>query len=139
MPAQATLSPKQWRQELLVRINHYRVHHGVHKLKLGPKLGAAAKAHSVNMARHRQLTHNSSSGASWLTRIRSYGYRGGWVGENLAVGLWSPRKMLRAWVHSPPHRANLLNRHYRAIGIGLSKGIWSGSPAYYVTNDFGGP
>jgi uncharacterized protein YkwD len=138
-PAQATLSSKAWRHELLVRINHYRVHHGLHKLKIGPKLNDAAHAHSVNMARHHHLTHFSSSGQDWLSRIRAYGYRGDWVGENLGVGKWSPKRMLKAWIHSPPHRANLLNRHYRAIGIGFAKGLWSGSPAYYVTNDFGGP
>jgi len=138
-PAQATLSAKAWRLELLHRINHYRSAHGVHKLKLGPHLGRAASAHSLYMSRHHLMTHYSSSGATWLTRLRSFGFRGGWAGENLGVGLWGPRRMLRAWISSPPHRANLLGRHYRAIGIGFSRGIWSGRTAYYVTNDFGGP
>ena len=47
--------------------------------------------------------------------------------------------MLRSWIASAPHRANLLGGHYRWIGIGISRGIWSGNAAYYVTNDFGGP
>jgi uncharacterized protein YkwD len=138
-PAQATFSARAWRLELLHRINHYRSNHGVHRLKLGPHLGDAASAHSLYMSRHHLMTHYSSSGATWLTRLRSYGFHGNWAGENLGVGLWSPRRMLRAWIASPPHRANLLNGHYRWIGIGISRGIWSGHAAYYVTNDFGGP
>ena len=91
------------------------------------------------MSRHHLMTHYSSSGATWLTRLRSFGFHGNWAGENLGVGLWSPRRMLRSWIASAPHRANLLGRHYRWIGIGISRGIWSGHAAYYVTNDFGGP
>ena len=138
-PAQASFSAKAWRLELLHRINHYRSNHGVHRLKLGPHLGDAASAHSLWMSRHHVLTHYSSSGATWLTRLRYYGFRGSWAGENLGVGLWSPRRMLRAWIASPAHRANLLNGHYRRIGIGVARGIWSGHLANYATNDFGGP
>ena len=61
------------------------------------------------------------------------------MGENLAVGLWTPRQVLRAWINSSEHRANLLNGHFRVIGIGVAKGTWAGRAAYYITADFGGP
>jgi uncharacterized protein YkwD len=105
----------------------------------GRRLQHAATGHSVNMANHHMLSHSSSSGTDWLTRIRSYGFTGSWVGENLAVGDWSPRHTFRAWKASPPHNANLLGGHYRVIGIGVVKGVWSGHTAYYITADFGGP
>src|SRR3954452_4431076 len=94
-PAQATFSARAWRLYLRHRINPYRSAHGAHRLKLGPHLGDAASAHSLYMSRHRLMTHYSSSGATWLTRLRSFGFHGGWAGETLGVGLWSPRRMLR--------------------------------------------
>src|SRR6476619_8366048 len=85
-PARATFSAKAWRLELLHRINHYRSAHGVHRLKLGPHLGTAANAHSLYISRHHLMTHYSSSGATWLSRLRSFGSPGNWAGENLGIG-----------------------------------------------------
>ena len=42
------------------------------------------------------------------------------------------------WKSSPPHRANLLNGHFRAVGIGAAAGTYAGRAATYVTADFGG-
>jgi uncharacterized protein YkwD len=138
-PPALGFSAVTWRHALLHRINHFRARHGLHLLRVSPRLTRAARAHSLNMAQHHVLSHYSSSGVDWLTRIRRFGYTGSWVGENLAVGLWSPRHTLRAWNHSPDHRANLMNRHYHVIGIGVVEGTWSGHRAYYITADFGGP
>jgi uncharacterized protein YkwD len=91
------------------------------------------------MAQHHMLSHTSSSGVSWITRIRYYGFRGSWIGENLGVGLVKPYTMLQMWLASPPHRANLLSPHFRSAGIGVVMGTWAGHLAIYVTNDFGGP
>lgn len=137
--AEASFSAKTYRASLLSQINSYRVHHGRGRLRVNLNLQRAAIAHSGNMATHHMLSHSSASGVTWLRRIRWYGYRGSWVGENLAVGLWTPGQMLRAWINSAPHRANLLNGHFRVIGIGAAKGIYAGHTAYYVTTDFGGP
>ena len=47
----------------------------------------------------------------------------GWtLGENLAWGtgsLSTPRGAVEAWMNSPGHRANLLKRRYRDVGIGI--------------------
>jgi uncharacterized protein YkwD len=47
------------------------------------------------------------------------------VGENIAWGsqeLATPRSIVNGWMHSPGHRANILNRRFREIGIGVSRG-----------------
>src|SRR5438128_1825537 len=62
--------------------------------------------------------------------------------ENIAWGSldWAtPRAIMRSWMNSPPHRANILNRSFRDIGIGVARGApVSGvsNAATYVT-DFG--
>jgi uncharacterized protein YkwD len=46
-------------------------------------------------------------------------------GENLAWGqadLGSPVNTLSMWLHSPPHRANLLGRSWRDLGIAYERG-----------------
>ena len=129
-----------WRTALHKQINHYRANHGLAKLRWNTDLQQAATAHSADMARYHTLSHTSlSTGSSWLSRIRWYGYMGDWVGENLAMGQWTPRQTLRAWIRSDAHRANLLNRHYRVTGIGVVKGSYSGHWTLYITADFGGP
>jgi uncharacterized protein YkwD len=66
----------------------------------------------------------------------------GWMlGENLEWGtgrLATPRGAVRAWLDSPPHRANLLKRGYREVGIGIALGVPTGNDrgATY-TVDFG--
>lgn len=137
--AVASFSQSTYRANLRYVINHYRARHGLGKLRVNLNLQQAAGAHSTNMARHHMLSHYSSSGLTWTQRIRYYGYRGSWMGENLAVGQWGYRDTLRAWINSAPHRANLLNGHFRVIGIGVVRGVWAGRWAYYITADFGGP
>jgi uncharacterized protein YkwD len=137
--AEASFSAATYRSNLQYAINQYRAHHGLAKLRINLNLQQAACAHSTNMAKHRMLSHDSSSGVTWLQRIRWYGYRGNWVGENLAVGQWSAGSTVNAWINSAPHRANLLNGHYRVVGLGVVKGVYAGRWAYYITADFGGP
>ncbi len=138
VPQTAAASVTSWRAALLADINAFRSHYGLHRLYMKPTLQNAAQAHSGNMARYHMLSHSSSNGTSWITRIRWYGFRGRFMGEDLAVGPWSPGQTLSAWAHSAPHRANLLNGRFWVIGIGVARGTWSGHAANYVTADFGG-
>jgi uncharacterized protein YkwD len=131
----------------LCLLNKQRALHHLKGLRMSKRLGHAASGHSVEMARVHYFSHDSLSGASFLDRIRRSGYLRGarrWsVGENLAWGIGSlstPRSIVRAWMHSPGHRANILQRSFRNIGIGISFGapvqISARSAATYTT-DFG--
>ncbi|CAN5413919.1 hypothetical protein BH09ACT10_BH09ACT10_09100 [soil metagenome] len=49
------------------------------------------------------------------------------VGENIAYGFTSGKKVVNAWMHSPGHKENILRPKYRLIGLGAYKddnGIW---------------
>lgn len=56
------------------------------------------------------------------------------VGENVAFGYPTGRAVVTGWMHSAPHRANILNRRYRLMGIGASRG---GDGSWYVAQVFG--
>ena len=127
-----------WKRALLVQINTFRVHNHRASLHFNAKLSTAAQAHSNNMARYRLFSHTSSNGVDWARRIRYYGYRGRYLGENLAVGQFTPTGTFRAWDYSSAHRANLLSWPYRSIGLGLTRGYYNSHWAYYITADFGG-
>ncbi len=46
-----------------------------------------------------------------------------WFGENLAISsVTDAKRIVRAWMGSPTHRANMLNRHYTQMGIACTHG-----------------
>lgn len=56
------------------------------------------------------------------------------VGENVAFGFTKAGTLLKAWMDSPGHRANILDARYRQLGVGARKsdeGVW------YVAQVFG--
>jgi len=136
--AGAFTSVAAFRANLQKRINHFRGEYGRAPIHLNLHLQTSAQAHSNDMALHHNFSHSSSSGRSWIERIRYWGYRGGWIGENLAVGNVTARTVMAMWKASPPHRSNLLNGHFKAVGIGAHSGKYAGRAAYYITSDFGG-
>ena len=83
------------------------------------------------MDRRRCFEHVCPGEASVLTRLERVNYiHGGlrrWLyGENIAYGggnYGTPRAIVRAWMHSPEHRHNILNPAFRQIGIGFARGI----------------
>jgi uncharacterized protein YkwD len=125
-------------------LNVERAKHRLRPLRLNRKLAAAARGHSSSMASSHYFSHNSRSGASFIDRIRRTGYLHGarsWnVGENIAWGtgrLGTPRAIARGWMNSPGHRANILSRSFRSIGIGISAGTPYGRGGATYTTDFG--
>jgi uncharacterized protein YkwD len=127
-------------------VNSERRQRGLHALELNRRLSRAAARHARDMVRRDYFSHDSLSGASFVDRIRHTGYLRGpraWiVGENLAWGSGdrsSPAAIVDAWMHSPGHRANILQRRFREVGIGLAPGAPESVPgpaATYAT-DFG--
>ena len=135
-------------QGVLVDINDFRTAHGLSPLRLSTSLTAAARSHSVEMETDGYFAHSSYDGEAFWKRIQayypstSYGF---WsVGENL---LWSSpdvdaERALTMWENSPEHRRNLLDPHWREIGISAvhassAPGVFGGLSVTIVTTDFG--
>ena len=131
----------------LCAVNREREHYGMRKLKINKKLSRAARRHARDMARRNYFSHDTLGGGSFVDRIRREGYLKGarsWmVGENLAWGsrgYSKPSSILRMWMNSPGHRANILNASFREIGIGLAYDApvaGGGKPACTYATDFG--
>ena len=63
-----------------------------------------------------------------LNKIFRRCHRARSAGENIARGGVTPKRMVRMWMHSPGHRANILNRSYTHLGVGAAvrNGEWTG-------------
>jgi uncharacterized protein YkwD len=122
--------------QVLRLVNQQRASAGCRPLTSNSILLAVARAHSRDMAVHGYFDHNSQDGRTPFDRMRAAGYRGNLMGENIAAGQPTPAAVMDAWMHSPGHRANILNCGFKAIGIGLYR-LASSPFRVYWTQDFG--
>jgi uncharacterized protein YkwD len=108
----------QQRRELCFLINQLRQRYNLAPLRYSDLLEAVARNHSYDMARHNFVSHTGSDGSSPRKRMLSARYKLKSGAENIAVGLGSPEAVLKAWMRSSGHRANLLNGSFREFGVG---------------------
>jgi uncharacterized protein YkwD len=136
------------RAAVLCLHNAERARNGLPRLSENPRLRRAAARHTEHMVAAHFFDHTTPAGATMVDRIRRSGYtsgtRGWSLGENIAWGtgrLATAAQIQRSWMNSPGHRANILQRSFREIGIGIGTGVpvrlsASQSGATYTT-DFG--
>jgi uncharacterized protein YkwD len=139
-PASARISTVN--RATLCLLNAERRKHGLAPLKENRKLDKASVGHSRDMVRRKYFEHGDFAG-----RIKASGYLSGAfsydIGENIAWGGGSnstPRTIVRLWMNSPGHRANILSRSFKEIGIGIARGApqsGQGRDAATYTTDFG--
>jgi uncharacterized protein YkwD len=123
-------------------INVERARAGVSALHADRRLARAASGFSSAMVREGFFDHVSPDGSTLSSRARGAGYSGRALGETIGWGsgdLATPAAIVDAWMHSPPHRAVMLDRDFRRVGIGVETGAPSHvADAATVTADFGG-
>lgn len=124
----AAPSPREY--AIVRAMNVVRAQNGAPALRVGRALTRAARSHSVDMARRGYFDHGA-----FVQRLRSFGVRAPYVGENLAWGTQplTPTAIVQMWIASPPHRQNLFNRNFRRTGVGVA-----GGSTKLVTADFAG-
>jgi uncharacterized protein YkwD len=105
-------------------------------LRFDSKLAKVAAAHSLDMAVNNYFSHDTRSGRSPFSRMKQAGYRYHSAGENIAAGFRTPASVVKAWIASPGHCRNLMNRGYAELGVGFASG---GTYGTYWTQDFGNP
>jgi uncharacterized protein YkwD len=128
-------TPTRAESLLLRAMNEVRMSHGLRPLRADARLTRAARAHSSKMIHTNRLFHGA-----FTMRIRRAGVRAPRVGENLAwARLAQARAIVRMWLTSPGHRANLLRPGYRLVGVGALRGTFAGyRGALLITTDFAG-
>ncbi|GAA3678998.1 hypothetical protein GCM10022224_048980 [Nonomuraea antimicrobica] len=98
--------------------NEARARQGCRPLTHDAKLHLAAERHSADMARNDYFSHDSLDGRTFAQRIRATGFVFSRAAENIAEGGPSAAAVVRRWLDSPGHRANIMNCSYTHIGVG---------------------
>jgi uncharacterized protein YkwD len=120
-----TRSAARARAGTLCLVNAARGAVGLRRLRTDSRLAHAAASQARDMSRRHYFAHQRPGGPSLRARLRARGYRSARVGEAIAWGcgtLSTPAATVRGWLASPAHRAIVLSRAFRRVGIGFAHG-----------------
>jgi len=120
------LAPVGWAQtyasaserQLFDAANRERQNRGLSVLKWDEALAKAAHRHAVEMAKQGTISHQFPGEPSLPARVTKAGARFTSLAENVAQAQ-SARQIHDLWMHSPGHRANLLDKDMDSVGIGI--------------------
>ncbi|MBF8250352.1 MAG: hypothetical protein HW400_953 [Candidatus Levybacteria bacterium] len=123
--------------QLLLLTNQERQNAGVGALVINDKLSQAAQDKADDMFAYNYWAHNSPTGKTPWVFIKSSGYKYVYAGENLARGFTAPEDIIKAWMASPDHRANMLSSNYQDVGFAVKLGTLNGEETVLVVEEFG--
>src|ERR1700727_990090 len=128
MPAWAQ---QEVEQQVMYLANADRAQQGLAPLKWDPALAQAAAEHAQLMAQQPALSHQYPGEPDLVARTAAAGAHFRSIAENVALAP-TPQALEQEWMHSAPHRANILNPTMNTIGIGLVRRGGN----YYAVEDF---
>jgi uncharacterized protein YkwD len=128
----------QWEQQLLELANQSRQQAGLQPLKLDSGLSHAAHIHAQAMLEAGQLSHRFDGEPALPNRLAvATKLQLDQEGENVAFD-HNAEQGHEHLMHSPPHRANLLNPAYNVVGLAVVHNIGvGGEDRLYIVQDFG--
>lgn len=113
---------------------------GLGSLAENSTLNRVAQMKVDDMFAKQYFEHVSPSGVGQADLAQTAGYAYVIVGENLALGDFDgDQGVVTAWMNSPGHRANILNPHYKEIGVAVGKGMYDGRETWLAVQSFGMP
>ncbi|WP_407697595.1 CAP domain-containing protein [Streptomyces corynorhini] len=108
--------------EIVALTNAERAAAGLRPLADDARLAAAAQGHCADMADRAFYAHTSPEGHRPWDRAAAAGAAHRGVGENIACGQRTAREVVRGWMDSPGHRANILAPDFTHLGTGFAGG-----------------
>ena len=102
-------------EQVLALVNAERRKAGLGPLALSQRCQAQADKRAKEICQRGRFNHKGA-----FNGLRGYG----WMGENIAKGYRSPAAVVRGWMHSKGHRANILSPRFTHLGVGVCKGCW---------------
>lgn len=127
-------------EKVFLETNIQRNINGFLPLSRNAILDKSALAKANEMFAKQYFEHNSPSGETPAELVKSFGYDYIVTGENLILGNFdSEYKLVEAWMNSPGHRANILNKRYTQVGLAVVKGAYNGQTTWISVQEFGLP
>jgi uncharacterized protein YkwD len=106
----------EFRAEVIRLVNEEREKAGLKPLEAHEELAKAAQARAIEAAE--KFSHTRPDGTKWSTVFAEYELKYKTAGENLAAGFKTASAMVKAWMNSEGHRANILAADFTYIAIG---------------------
>lgn len=116
---QTPLNPEM----LLVLHNQNRADNNIKPLEIDSYLSEYAQKHAEWMASRNSMRHSNINNLVGKYRL---------AGENIAWNQADEPEVVDAWMHSKPHRHNILNKNFSKVGFGMARNS-KGQP-YWCTN-----
>lgn len=128
-PASGLSSEERLALDLL---NADRAAQGLSPVRVNLKLVRLAEDYAQDMINRGFFSHYNPEGQSPFDRMKQYGVKYGYAGENLAVNT-SVQGAEKAFMNSSGHRANILNSNFTQVGIGVGH---NSNGSVYVVQEF---
>ena len=113
---------KEFEAEVVRLVNIERKKAGLSELKHNWELSRVARYKSEDMRDKGYFSHTSPTYGSPFQMMKSFGISYRTAGENIAKGQTTPAAVVKGWMNSPGHRANILNSSFTEIGVGYASG-----------------
>lgn len=114
-------------KNIIALTNDFRRQYGLPEFQENQLLQKAAEEKAKDMELNKYFGHYSPSGLSPWYWIEKIGYPYYYAGENLAINFVYSEDIVRAWLNSPAHRDNILNKNYQEIGVAVISGDFDGT------------
>jgi len=120
--------------------NFFRQTGGFTALKESGSLNSIALNKLEDMLSRQYFEHTSPSGEGAGDIANKFGYKFVLIGENLAMGDFKDDEdVVKAWMNSPGHRANILKPSYMELGVATKKGFFNGREVWVAVQIFAVP
>lgn len=125
--------------KVLQQTNNERIKLGLVPLVFNSTLSKSAESKAADMFTNNYWAHTSPKGKTPWDFFIGAGYEYSVAGENLAKDFYDTDNLIKTWMNSPTHKANIINPKYKEIGLGVVNGTLNGVKTTLVVQHFGSP
>ncbi|MEK6263269.1 MAG: CAP domain-containing protein [Clostridium sp.] len=120
-PAPTLSEANKLENEVVVLVNQERAKLGLAPLKNNVELSNVARYKSEDMRDKNYFSHTSPTYGSPFDMMKKFGIDYMAAGENIAKGQTTAAEVMKSWMNSPGHKANILSEDFTEIGVGVAK------------------
>lgn len=129
----------EMKKKIYELVNQTRKSNGLQQLIINENLEKIAQIHSEGQFTCMKLSHLGcplveKDKKNLVERVNSINYNWNRLGENVAFGYKTAESVFEAWMESPGHKKNILNPHFKNMGVGIQG---QGLKNIYWTQVFG--
>lgn len=110
------IQQSEFAQQVVNLVNQERAKAGLTALSVDNNVANAALTRAKEI--EKSFSHTRPNGSNFSTALTEQGVKFLGSGENIAWGQTTPEQVMKGWMNSPGHRANIMNPKFKYIGVG---------------------